>query len=380
MNVVKFIVNELENRGITRKDFAGMIGMDDTCFSDYLNGKRLEIPFPSIKKAMKILCKENFRKVMKFVCENTRKPDNMRMVLEFASISRDLPLLEKMIGLLSQEGKKEKEWASAYKIALRFQSRDTSNKELMEMIDAVKPKFTEMKILRKILRARVLYRMKEYDTMFRNARDVEEELKGMSDGYLKKTFTIRLNELFAQGYLYVNGETEKARFYANNVINNETISAVFKSHAYHVVGTSFLFEDYDKAIENFEAYKRQLVENNREDIARTVDEKDVFYAKVLWDRDLETLNTNDNLEKAHLEVKKGNVEKAIDILNSVEQSPFSMCYLGLATNNPLLILESFFKLIGQKQMFFANIPAKYLKEYPEYKMTVELALQNIKVA
>jgi transcriptional regulator with XRE-family HTH domain len=380
MDVVKFIVNELENRGIKQKQFAAMIGMDDSSFSDFLKGKRLEIPFPSIKKAMKILCKENFPKMMQFICENTFKPDNMRMVLEYASISRDLPLLEKMIGLLSREGKKEKEWASVYEIALRFQSRDTSNKELMVMIDKVKPKSAEMKILRKILRARVLYRMKEYDTMFRNARDVEEELSGMKESYLTKTFTIRLNELFAQGYLYVNSDTEKARFYALNVINNETISAVFKSHAYHIVGTSFLFEDYDKAIENFEAYKSQLDKNRRDDIVRTVDEKDVFFAKVLWDRDLETLDTNDNLEKAHLEFKKGNVEKAIEILNEVEQSPFSMCYLGLATNNPLLILESFFKLIGQKQMFFANIPAMYLKKYPEYKKTVELALQNIKVA
>jgi transcriptional regulator with XRE-family HTH domain len=376
MNVVKFIVNELENRGIKQKQFAAMIGMDDSSFSDYLKGKRLEIPFPSIKKAMKILCKEKFQQVMKFVCENTRKPDNMRMVLEYASISRDLPLLEKMIGLLSQEGKKEKEWASVYEIALRFQSRDTSNKELMEMIDNVKPKSAEMKILRKILRARVLYRMKEYDTMFRNARDVEEELSGMKDGYLTKTFTIRLNELFAQGYLYVNSDTEKARKYALNVINNQTISAVFKSHAYHIMGTSFLFEDYDMAIEYFESYKKVLRSNGRDDLIKVVEEKDIYFAKVFWGRDLENISTNDEIELSHFEAIYGNKEKAINLLQD-KSCPFSLCYTGIAQNNPTMLLESFFKFLGKKQKLFANIPAKYLENYPGYEMTVKLALENI---
>jgi hypothetical protein len=379
-DIVKLILNGLDDRELKVKQFAKMIGMDEDGLGDFLNRDRLEIPFPCIKKALEILCEDNLQEYMEYLYNITQKPDNMRMISEYASITRNFPLLEKMIESLSQsDNKKDKEWAVVYSIAIRFQMRDTDDEKLMGMIDDVKVKLPEMKILKKILRARVMYSMKEYSSMFRIANAANNELSKLKEGYLKRCYQTRINELFAQGYLYVLGETQKARYYANLVLNNEEFCATFKMYAYHIIGTSFLFENYEMAIANFENYKLLLEEHGRDDLVKEVIEKDIFFTKVLWNRDIEGISTTDEIELAHYEAKFGDKKNVPNLLKN-SKCPFALCYNGIATNDPQMLLESFFKFLGKKQKYFANVPARYLEKYPSYHATVKLALENINVA
>lgn len=75
------------------------------------------------------------------------------------------------------------------------------------------------------------------------------------------------------------------------------------------------------------------------------------------------VSTEDKLEKAHLEIVKGNVRKAISILEKLpETTPFSQYYLGLATQQQDFFIQSYRNFIHTRSdHFFAKLPMMALE-------------------
>jgi hypothetical protein len=77
----------------------------------------------------------------------------------------------------------------------------------------------------------------------------------------------------------------------------------------------------------------------------------------------EGITTVDQSEQAHLEIAKGNNEKAIKILRELpHDSPFVMYYLGKAKQDKDLLLQSYSYFIEKRSdYFFSRLPLNILK-------------------
>ncbi|GAA0289556.1 hypothetical protein GGQ92_002439 [Gracilibacillus halotolerans] len=75
------------------------------------------------------------------------------------------------------------------------------------------------------------------------------------------------------------------------------------------------------------------------------------------------VSTEDKLEKAHLEIVKGNMQKAVSLLQKLpEPTPFSQYYLGLATQQQDYHFQSYRNFIHtRKDHFFAKLPMMALE-------------------
>jgi tetratricopeptide (TPR) repeat protein len=135
----------------------------------------------------------------------------------------------------------------------------------------------------------------------------------------------------------------------------------------NVLGESYIFEDYDKA----KVYLEQalyalgdtfndMMKNKKRCIMNTLN-----FLKVYHGKDLDDLYLTDPAEIAFLEIKKGNKEKAIEILNGLEKqngklSAFQLCYMGIAKEDRKLIEKSLKKFEEIGNIFYAQLPKIYL--------------------
>ena len=89
----------------------------------------------------------------------------------------------------------------------------------------------------------------------------------------------------------------------------------------------------------------------------------IDFLKIHWKKDLDNINPKDEVEKAYLEIQKGNCEKAISILENViknkgKLSAFGLTYLGIAKGNDPQILSDALDLFERSSDIFYSYLAK----------------------
>ncbi|PFJ14754.1 hypothetical protein COD67_07005 [Bacillus cereus] len=192
---------------------------------------------------------------------------------------------------------------------------------------------------------------------------------------LRDSFLLRIKEMNIFVELHENN-LEKSRELCFEIINDETNCYIStKAVAYCKVGESFVFSDYQRAREYMEKsldiignpVNRKL-EIRREKILNTL-----LFLRIHHEKDLHTINTEelDEAEKAFLYVKLGENEKAIKILQTLQNengylSSFQLYYMGLAVRGEEgkkyleMSVESFSK---SGDFFYISLPKAALKCY-----------------
>jgi hypothetical protein len=357
--LVDIIQNELDRRDMKQVELLRDIDIqiDKSGLSNFLKKKTNKLSFVQIAGILRFLFTEDYSTHLSYLCKCASTPASMRMAMEYSSVNRLLDDLELIINKQDGEGRENRNWAEVYRIQLLFQKRNVKAEDLLYMVENYKPLFIETRIFAMILKARILYRLERFETLFTLANQAKDIIPKIKDKTLSVCYSVRANELLAQGHLYVNNDTDISREFALKVINSSEISAVFKSHAYHIMGTSFLFEDYTLAIQYFEVYKETLLKAGRTDLIESVNQ-DIAFTNFIWG-------------KTSIE------EIAFEKLSNYV-GMFRDCYSGLIANDFKKLLDSFFKFISTKQLFYANFPAMFLRHHEHYATVVELALKNFK--
>ncbi|PEI49970.1 AimR family lysis-lysogeny pheromone receptor [Bacillus toyonensis] len=192
---------------------------------------------------------------------------------------------------------------------------------------------------------------------------------------LRDSFLLRIKEMNVFVELHENN-LDKARNLCFEIINDETNCYIStKAVAYCKVGESFIFSDYQRAKEYMEKsldiignpVNRKL-EIRREKVLNTL-----LFLRIHHEKDLHTINPEDldEAEKAFLYVKLGENEKAIKILQTLQNengylSSFQLYYMGLAVGGEEgkryleMSAESFSK---SGDFFYISLPKTALKCY-----------------
>lgn len=384
MDTRKLLISLMEgtHKDTNQSELAEAIGCSKSMISRFLIHDA-EMTFPLWLLSVRFLQPQKEAEVMKKLAEAwsvNGSPQNIRYLMEYSSTNRDFDTLELLIE--SQKGlpRHSADCAETYKIVIDFQKREISNSDLLTRLETFNPQTPESLALVTIMRALVNYRMKEYGSMFRLAQIAEEQTSKLKNPFLRDSYMSRISEIMARSYLYLRNDVKKARFYANTVVSSRYLSDNYKSHMHHLIGTSFMFEDHAESLRWFESYQEILKGGGRHELAQTVAETDVFFAKVLHDQPVTADESTDKLELMHYYAKIGDVEAVERLSKEVPQDdPFALCYLGIAKKDPEMLLQSTANFVEGGNKFFAELPKLALESHLMYIKPASI-IRNIKIA
>lgn len=369
--------DDLFAAGITNKELATRLGINEKKVSYYLNGNT-QFNFQCFSETLIQLYKNNpeLRRSCLFeYCEKIKGNKNLKIGMEFVHARGEFDLLETLINKADlSKDEVTKEWAKVYRILYMRSKEGLVGKQLLIEVEKKRKtvKSIEMNLLLNIIYCYGLYDLSDYRFLYRYACDVKEKIESelpQKEKFLKQSFTIKINESIHATCLTLCKIKEAREYthYLMSYLGEPGKYPIPQASALYVLGESYIFEDYSKSKFHLEQSLSALGEtfndkmkNKKKCIVNTLN-----FLKIYHGKDLDDLYLVDPAEIAYLEIKKGNKEKAIEILDGLEKqngklSAFQLCYMGIAKGDKKLIENSLKKFEEVGNIFYAQLPKLYL--------------------
>ena len=368
---------DVSNQRITFCDLAKAAGVTKGAISTFFKGTS-ELSFSALLGISDFLTFLTKKDLIKEWCLHLEKPKNQKHALEYLAINQYNDELHDLITKIKveQTNKELLEWADVYEIYYRFITEAPLNK-IKQMIREASPKTMETKTFLRIIEMNVFAILREYQSLFHVYSDIKNAIKGINDDYIKKCYTLRMNEIMAHINLYYLADVNMARKYANAVISSK-MSAIFKAHSYYIMGMSYLFENYDETLFYITEYRKICENFGRKDLTFIVDNSDIPFIKNVWNKHTAEPQTKDLSELAHYKALNGCKQEALDLIKkaikSEGNSDFKLYYKALATGNKIDFLNALILFTSKGERFFAQLPYRVLAADPQYRETADLLL------
>ncbi|EJP81236.1 AimR family lysis-lysogeny pheromone receptor [Bacillus cereus] len=381
------IHSDMKKKGIIDIKIQNELKVSKGLVSQYFSGKT-KIPFFNFLKLVRYVYEEDSivqSYILRF-CEATTKPLNLCIAMEFASSQSNIELLTAVVNRGKTFGNRMvKEWAKHYDFLCERSKGTLKGEKLFKKISKspVKATYDEMKILKSIILMYSFSDMQEFTSLIKTVPDLEDEqcipedqdekvektVQDLKESYFKNAYDIRTKELQLVANLMDNN-IAVVREIGEAVIQRESSKEFprFLASIYEFLGISYMFEDtyksqllVQKGIEILKNEKTNRFDDKIAECQQTLD-----FIQIDYGVDLDKINPVDLGEKAHLAIKKGEIEKGIRILNKLKKdngywTPFQWYYMGLATGDEYYFRESTKCFEQHGNRFYIQIPMRFIK-------------------
>jgi len=278
-----------------------------------------------------------------------------RYLMEFLSLNRQFKGMDTLIDRM--ETSKNKEWAKAYKILKNHQENYPNvdyRKMLVEVRD-VSSSNSQLVMFTNILKTYCYHQLGRFNRVIDLAEEIDYDFKNLKDNYLIKMYKIRHSETMSYLTLRVVNNQEKAREYADNVINAQTyIGKSFEAYGYFIKGYSYIFNSYENTKKHLQKSLNLYSELGRDVVVNDLEEK-LELNDVLWDKcDYECKYINNTILK--------NAKQGIDVTSVLEENKdkmdksFYLYVKGKFEKNSNILLKSVIEYMHKGDAFLANLP------------------------
>ncbi len=353
------------------------IGIAKGQISSYINSNgEKTIDFIYFLRAVRFLKPEYEKDYMKTICPKFKRLQNLRIAMEYASTFLHFDLQRELIDINLGLGRENKNWAELYSIVLDFQEKKVSCDEIKDLLENFHAKYLETEIMKSILKCYIFYMKNNYKEMYKIASKIYERIGFIKNEFVRESFMSRVCDILSRCYLYFKNDVRKARYFAAGNLENE-FAANRRVHSYYILALTYFFQDYEESLRYLELYRQELISLGDQNLADLVFNKDIAFLKNYWEV-FDDFQTNDPSELAHFYIRKGENEKALNILNKMESlTPFQKYYKALAANDPKLLSESLADFLCSGNKFFANLPMKKLKNIETYNFFADLLYNKV---
>lgn len=352
----------------SQKSIAKVAGVSDATISRFLKGDQLGF-YPALK-IIKKYWPDHEKEIILNFCSHLRLK-NERSALEYLLINGDIPLAESTIVTLNNsKNRHDKKWASLYNIEILRNKGHINPSELLELVEKSPTETLEMKIYSTILKSYAYFETQEFDIARSLLVEIEKKLHLISDDYIRKMYSIRVRQVLSQISLQKN-DVVNARRYNESITAFDDDSTLIAS-AYHTLGNSYIFESYDRALENLQIARNMYKSRNRTKAMRNV-ENSINFLQNLHYKKPEYLCVSDEKTDIHANafylIRSGKLSKATEILNKVNinnlnnfSKGFHFFYRAEISKDENTYLDSidYFKESGDA--FYRTLPLQGLKE------------------
>jgi hypothetical protein len=224
-----------------------------TNFIDFLDEKEgcHEVKFDTLLNITKRYFTKpgDIKEIMADFAKRATKPQNMRMLLEFADEINDLPFLAELIEKCQDSKNRSLEAVSKiYELLHKRKTSQISLIEFRERLSILKSdNTTDSTYLILILESYILYHLSSY-TLLQSYIALLDSLIGQltCEKYLILRYEQRKEEIKMRLYLKIN-ELGECRTVADKMIKS-TDSIRLLALSYYTTGVSYLFESFEKCL------------------------------------------------------------------------------------------------------------------------------------
>ncbi|MBJ8031564.1 AimR family lysis-lysogeny pheromone receptor [Bacillus cereus group sp. N21] len=350
------IIEDREDLNLTI--VAEKIGVSKQYISKFKN--KGTIGFCQLVKLSHVLSDENktSKETMDEWCLKLDTVESIKQSFEYACVTRNVELLNKLILKHENETGTVHEYVSVYRILYQYIIGEVHGTEIINQLKKVgQPKDKILNILMDIMKCYNYFHLKKYNLMLELIQEIEEQVEavdGDRKSYIKECYIYRVAEIFAPVYLHYN-HVELARKFAN-VIIEANISAKTISDALYILGMSYLRVEKYKSLQYFEdSYEIFKIVKDEEY------EKEVRYnldlAKIYFEETLEF-----DSDPILIQFQNKRDEQSLNLLQSSlydgTEEDFLVYYKGVVNESPTGIYECFQKFLLQSNYFFTSLVAK----------------------
>ncbi|MGG1595964.1 AimR family lysis-lysogeny pheromone receptor [Terribacillus saccharophilus] len=369
-NYKEMIKSVMKEKKLNQQKCGEAIGVDRTTISNTINGKK-ELGFCHMRKLSQLLTPHS-HEVLKNACLFYEGVSNIKLSFEFLATHHYFDELNELINKCNKFGTCGY-WPSVYTIVSKLQTGSPNYEEVIEEIRSLSASlpFSD-NFLRKLLLVQesiCYYRLREYNSA---KRVVTMAMKQISDehDYLERTYTARVNQMFAFLSLHQDNDPETCRKYAFELINQK-IGDKFVADAYYIIGQSFTFENVTAALEYLDKASEMFKLQGREEFVEEIALMSRPFLETLHSINLDNLDV-DVAEKAFRLAKRGDSQEAEEILSGLKMTPFRYYYMGITTGKAEYHFKALNDFINSGNQFYARLPFEKLKESDTYRDVAKL--------
>jgi hypothetical protein len=319
--------------------------------------------FDSLNGLIKIvrhLFGEDEKKLMeKYSTEIDPNNKTARYMLEYLSVNRLLDSMKQLINkMLDCKNKDSREWAKVYSLLYEWQTDfyGMDFNVFISRLDEFKTNIHELNTLITIMRCNIYYKEKLYKMFYEISRTLQFSIENIKDEFIKTCYSVKYNEIMSYLSLRIFNEPEKARQYAQIVLDSD-IGKTFNAYAHYVIGCSYLFTDYEKAKDHLYQSSKTYMDINRKDAADNVNEERELL-EIVWDKDIFSIHTNKDYRYYWMVKTNRQIPEELENLNL--DKPFYFLIKGMKENNTESLLHSMIVFVKQGDLFLANLPKNEL--------------------
>lgn len=271
-SLFKEICNNIEDHNyLTYNKVADIIGCTKQEMSHFhTNG---QLSFRKYLRLSFVLYPHNQEEVMENWCLRFNTTESIKQSFEYASITRNKPLLKQIIDKY-QDDKSLSKHVAIYTILYDFYINKIGAKDLIDRLNKIGQLKGEIAILSEIIKCYNYYYNEKYHLMLETAQQALASINKLSDRqlFIKECYLHRLAEVLGHVSRHLN-DIKSARFYATLIINANICPKTVSSASY-ILGMTYLAEDKEKAIKYLQSRyeitksmgEQDLIDNARRDL------------------------------------------------------------------------------------------------------------------
>ncbi|NIL29578.1 AimR family lysis-lysogeny pheromone receptor [Bacillus thuringiensis] len=388
----------LKSNGYTNRKLATRFKVTHTTVNSYFK-KQGKFDFMHLVDALKLYKPKNvdFRRECIKECIPTLSHKNLKLALEVLDMFGEYDLqdlvIQRIMSFKTNKNKSEEEKKKGnsktvrinlnlvplYKTLRERSENTTTPKRFFEKVDKMRKnqKYSdnELVIISVLNTIYSFFDLGNYKMVNEHIQQLLPDILGIKCHTLRDSLLLRIKEMEVFVALHENN-LDESRELCFEIINDQSNCYVStKAVAYCKIGESYVFSDYQNAKEYMEkslniigAPVNKKLEVRREKVLNTL-----LFLRIYHEKDLHTINPEnlDDAEKAFLYVKLGENQKAIKILQALQNtngylSSFQLYYMGLAVGGEEgkkyleMSIESFSK---SGDYFYIFLPKTALKCY-----------------
>ncbi|WP_026672348.1 AimR family lysis-lysogeny pheromone receptor [Alkalihalobacterium bogoriense] len=347
-----------EISGLTKEELDAFL-FDKTIFLDF--GKILDIVY--------YVCPENSAEIIKqYINTLDVNHPTAQQVLEYVFINRVdycYSFLNRMIEATNAEN-------SYFATVYKQHYKNPGQMFQYDLQDIAKS--PTLHAFKSIMELYALYKNDEFATIIRKKDYVEYTINNfVEDEFIRGYYLLHFNRLFMVISLFKYEISECRRMIKEILQLQNRVHGLLLTSAYHTLGMSYLFEDYDKGL--LYLYKTREMYRNRPATGGDGDiHSSINLHQIIWGKEPEDLRFNSKINAdihdiVHYYIMKDDFEKARQVfltVNEAEISPrdnaFQFFYKGILEDNTDHFYKSImlFKQVGNK--LHLQLPLNELKK------------------
>jgi tetratricopeptide (TPR) repeat protein len=277
-----------------------------------------ELSFEQVLTMVKKTLPNDYVPLMNIYALHVKKLRHVQDAFEYANLFRQVDLLDKMIDTHKTDELLE-DWVEVYRLFSKFLKQEVNADNFIHEAKILYGKTQNNQLRMRLDIAQLNY----YDILgsINNQKPLIEQFKSqfavMESGFLKSALAIRVTLLAGNAYLFGDGDFETAEGYYLAASVVDSIPDALLVTSYHGLGLIYLKDDKQRCLE---AHEKALFYSRR---AKIIDyEKKLLYDYIPFVKNMlgETFEIKNVVpkEQAHQYVIRGEMNKALEIINELE--------------------------------------------------------------